>query len=32
MRAMPSQVFKMSLSGGSVGRVRREVRLAMVDV
>jgi hypothetical protein len=31
MRDVSSRVFKMSLSGGSVRRVRREVRLVMVD-
>jgi hypothetical protein len=32
MRFVSSRVFEMSLSGGSVRRVRREVRLVMVDV
>jgi hypothetical protein len=31
MRDVPSRAFVMSLSGGSVRRVRREVRLVMVD-
>jgi hypothetical protein len=31
MRDVSSRAFEMSLSGGSVRRVRREVRLAMVD-
>jgi hypothetical protein len=32
MRDVSSRALAMSLSGGSVRRVRREVRLAMVDV
>jgi hypothetical protein len=31
MRVLSSRVFEMSLCGGSVRRVRREVRLVMVD-
>jgi hypothetical protein len=31
MRDVSSRAFEMSLSGGSVRKVRREVRLAMVD-
>jgi hypothetical protein len=31
MRDVSRRAFEMSLSGGSVRRVRREVRLAMVD-
>ena len=31
MRDVSSRALQMSLSGGSVRRVRREVRLAMVD-
>jgi hypothetical protein len=31
MRDVSSRVFEMRLSGGSVQRVRREVRQAMVD-
>ena len=31
MRDVSSRAFEMSLSGGSVRRVRREVRLVMVD-
>jgi hypothetical protein len=31
MRDVSSRALEMSLSGGSVRRVRREVRLAMVD-
>jgi hypothetical protein len=32
MRDVSSRVFKMSLSGGSVQRVRRQMKLEMVDV
>jgi hypothetical protein len=32
MRVVASRVFEMIMSGGSVRRVRREVRLWMVDV
>jgi hypothetical protein len=31
MQDVPSRAFEMSLSGGFVRRVRREVRLVMVD-
>jgi hypothetical protein len=31
MRDVSSRAFEMSLSGGSVRRVRREVRLVMLD-
>jgi hypothetical protein len=31
MRDVSSRAFKMRLSGGSVRRVRREVKLVMVD-
>jgi hypothetical protein len=31
MRDVSSRALEMSLSGGSVRRVRREMRLAMVD-
>jgi hypothetical protein len=32
IRDVSNRAFEMSLSGGSVRRVRREVRLVMVDV
>jgi hypothetical protein len=32
MSVVSSRVFEMSLSRGSVGRVRKEVRLVIVDV